>query len=403
MKKLYTILITIVLLAAVLVPLHASFETWGISVRAKGMGDAMAAIHGDANSMMHNPAGLATLRSVQLMPNYNMPLTGLDEGGVNILNASFAAPFVNDSVINWPGALFNLISFGLTKPFFKEGAYGLTFYNLSDELYYERAFSFALGRKLFNFLNTGMNFSVGARFNLFMRGINSNEYTVVNPYFSSGTSSSAFGLDLGVIMHLSEKVTLGAYMNNVIKPDLAINKAVASEALNQSFKYGVGWQVGDVAFMNNLTVAYSYSTLGKDEDDIRAAKAINHFGFEFWQFNHQLAFRAGYEWGDDLSNISLGLSYNLAIGGQDFQLDYAFVMPTTMRSTSGSHLFALVYNIPLSKSYFEFDAKKQKEMKRLEDLNKNVKPKEKKADKKADSDTSDKKTDKKAADKKNNK
>ena len=371
MKKLSIIFVMLLLFTAG-TTLNAAFETWGISVRAKGMGDAMAATHGDVNSMMHNPAGLATLKTVQLMLNYNMPYTGMDEAGINIFNVNFAAPFVNNKLINWPGTLFNLISFGLTKPVFKDGAYGLSFYNLSDELYFERAFSLALSRRLDNLLNTGLNFSIGMRFNLFMHGVSENEWTAANPYFDNGTSSMGFGMDLGVIMHLSSKIHLGLYMNNVIKPNIAINDSVTSEYINPALRYGVTWNVGDLAFMQHLTVAYTRTSLGTDSDDIRAAKGMNQFGFEFWQFNHIFAFRAGYEFGDDLSNLSAGISIDLALGDHEFQLDYAFILPTNMEGLTGSHMVSLVYKIRLRKSAFEFDSKKQKEMRRIEDLQKKV-------------------------------
>lgn len=349
---------------------HAAFETWGISVRARGMGNAMAATHGDINSLSHNPAGLASIKSIQLILNYDMPVTGMNEDTINIFNASFAAPYVANKAINWPGTLFNLLSFGLTKKFFQNGGYGVSFYMLSDEIYYERAISFALSRKLDNLLNTGLNFSIGARFNVFMRGVNDNEYVSANPYFDNGTSTAGFGMDLGIIMHLSPKFHIGAYMNNVVKPNMAINDSVATEYLDPSLRYGITWNVGDISFMKHLTVAYSRTSIGKESGDIREAPTINHFGFEFWQLKHMLAFRAGYEFGDDLSNISVGLSFDLPLGNHELQLDYAWVLPLKMSSTYGSHLVSLQYKIRLGKSYFEFDDKKRKEMRRIEDLTK---------------------------------
>lgn len=374
MKK-HTRILAILLLLFSVGALNAAYETWGISVRARGMGDAMAATHGDINSLAHNPAGIARLDTVQFMGNYVMPFLGTDEGGISIFNVYLAAPFVNNALINWPGTLFNLLSFGLTKPVFQKGAWGLGVYMLGEDIYYERAFSLTLSRRLDNLLNSGLNFSIGMRFNLFMRGINDNEYTAGNPYFDNGTSSTGFGMDIGLIMHLSAKFHIGVYMNNVIEPDIAINDSVASELINRSLRYGITWNVGDIVvkgktIMERLTVAYTYSAFGKDDSDIREEKGKNSFGFEFWQFRNILGVRAGYEFGDDLSNITAGISADFAFGDHEIQIDYAFVFPTTMTSTAGSHLVSLVYKLRLAKSAFEFDPRKHADMKRLEKLQK---------------------------------
>jgi len=345
----------------------AAFEIWGASVRAKGMADAMAAYGGDINALPHNPAGLAALDTLQVNVQYDLPFTGLDDVSIGVFNASYAAPFVNDGLINWPASIINLLTFGLTRPVFQDGAYGLSFYTLSDELYYERAISMAFGRRLSNILNTGLNFSVGFRMNILMRGVNDNEYTAVNPYFANGTSTSAFGLDLGVIMYLSKSVHIGLVFNNFIEPDIAIN-ADTEEPLNSSIKAGVNWEVGDLLFMQDLKIAYTYTSLGRDEDDIRTAKTVNGFGFEFWQLSHSFAFRSGFEWGDDLSNLSLGISYILGLGSHAFTFDYAFILPLDMKATSGTHMLSLTWALDLPKSAFEFDDKKQAEMRRLEDL-----------------------------------
>ena len=368
--KLTIITISILCLS---LPSYGAFEMWGISVRARGMADAMSAVYGDINSVFHNPAGLSKIKSIQVMPNYTMPFMGGDDVGMSIMNAAVVVPFINDTFANWPRSLFGLLSFGLSNPLFMDGAYGFSFYNFSDELYYERAFSFTYSRELPNLLNTGMNFSIGVRFNLLMRGVVGNEYTEINPYFDNGLTSSGFGIDIGALFYLTPKFTIGVSMNNLLEPNIAINKNIATELVNRTLKYGLAWKIGDVVFMENLLVSYSLTSPGKDEGDIREPKSINHFGFEFWQFEHILGIRAGYEWGDELSNITFGLSYELALSDYEITVDYAFIFPTTMKATFGTHMFALVLKFNLSKSSFIFDEKKQAELKRIEDLKKKQK------------------------------
>ncbi|HOW28170.1 MAG TPA: helix-hairpin-helix domain-containing protein [Elusimicrobiota bacterium] len=52
-------------------PLHASFEEKPYSARASGMGEAMTAVIGDANSLYYNPAGLRFSKHSELLTSYS--------------------------------------------------------------------------------------------------------------------------------------------------------------------------------------------------------------------------------------------------------------------------------------------------------------------------------------------
>jgi len=229
--------------------LHASFEEKPVSARAAGMGEAMAAVSGDANSFFYNPAGFRFSQHKELLTNYTRLFDVPD------------LPYQN---------------FAVGLPTQKYGAWGLAYGQFGPSEYREQEF----------LLSHSVLLSPAAAFGYSIRreGLKLKRYG----------STAAWGLDLGVVGQLHPKVKGGFAVKNLNHP----NYGSSSEGPSQEMRAGVAFK----ALPGFLT----------SFDAVKPAEgALSYRGGEEIQISRVLALRFGVETAPNRFSGGLGLRFKI--------------------------------------------------------------------------------------------
>ena len=278
-------------------------------VRALGMGGAFVAQADDASAGLWNPAGLAQLKQAELVANYSALHTGL---GDDNLGRSYL---------------------GYTHPIGAMGALGVNLIRLQTPLYSETTAGLSYSHR-FNFLHIGG--SVKGLFGNFEE----NEYTEKDPLFQEyGRLTEAVSFDLGVLLRLTDALSLGVALANLNEPNLALEDG-QEDLLPREIKAGVRAKLSE-KLAANLDFTWRDMTI-RDRKDTNL-----HLGLESW-LTDEIGFRAGANYYD----LTAGASYRFNRPSGTFQLDYAFnypmpfeigddIVPEPLIGTTGTHQFAL--------------------------------------------------------------
>ncbi len=265
-----------------------SYLFMGVGARALGLGGAFSAIADDATATYWNPAGLAAANPFQLSFMH----------AVLFLDTSFdffAASVPTKSVGNF-GAAFMALSSG-----------GFEQRNVLNEVVGEfstRDMAFLLSWST----ELSRRFSVGVTYKLVNQSILS----------QSGTGH---GIDLGLKSHLSDYLSAGLVLRNIVRPK------VTSGESTQEFPTQIGAGISAVVLNEQLLLSAEYSKInGWGDPEL-------HMGAEF-RFANQAAIRIGMS--DQNATFGLGFALdNLGVGYSNigsselgsshrFSLDYAF-------------------------------------------------------------------------------
>ncbi len=245
----------------------------GAGGRALGMGGASVAINSDATAVFWNPAALTNLadRSLSLM---YLPLPE----GTNYSFASFG----------WPTLDYGTFSIGAflmtTGDIERRDALGRSdgVFSANEQLYLV-----GYGKQLHR------RVAVGATLKLYGQSID-------------GASAFAGGADLGLRLSLSEQIHLGVNAQNVLAPEIRLERD--NEKLPLTLKGGIGLRLPISEGRHSLTLA-------ADVDKIENVDPLFHVGGEF-AIQNAYFLRAGYD--VDQISFGAGLKINLV------RLGYAF-------------------------------------------------------------------------------
>jgi hypothetical protein len=381
MKK--TLFALILACAALPGLLQASFELIrNNSPRGMAMGNAIVGDPDPINGVLYNPALLAFSKQLQWQGIFSLDYLGFDTSSLYNMDSLLVVPFTYK--FKYDKVFKNMVAgFSFNRMSVKDTGAD---YLANDQLqYYEQFFSLSLAKKFENVFAYGTVFSVGFNANLFMKGLTSdaNNAVSLNEYFATGNLQPiSFGLDLGATYFLNKAMVIGGAIENLIPPNTAFNKALASDKGLMSYKLALSWKMNKILFMKNATIAGAL-VFGNWESkaDIRKPPMEYHLGYEFWEFEKLLGVRLGYEWsrrgaGAGYSHLCAGLACSKLFDVHEIQVDLAYQLPlyfssaNALSGTYGTVKFALTYSWSWPQSLFEFDPQKREELRQIEDLKK---------------------------------
>lgn len=312
-KKLLTLLFFLVF-GAIQARVFASFENLGIGARVPGMAGAFTGSADDINALYYNPAGLAYIENIQF-------------------EASACGYYLGLSAVPLDGFLAVARNFGEGGSF----AFGYLDRWVSD-LYRESNFSLSYAKLFYAKFSAGI--SVKYMHKQYKIEYDMQDYTVPDPVFLKGNSSSALSLDLGILYKPFNNLSIGIFGGDINRPDIGI---LENEFLPVLFKAGISANVGENKdYMLN-------ADLGLRDEDIDFS-----FGFEKWfslegkevgfgqpVSGQNFALRSGLSIGtSNLKNLSFGFGYRPQDMG--VEIDYAFIYPFSgILSIYGTHRFAV--------------------------------------------------------------
>lgn len=248
-----------------------------INVKNSGAGYCLIPFLDDAFSPFANPAGIAFLKKQELGFAYN------NFFGFSSLSAgSFAYPVYEFGSFAISGAIFS------TGDIEERNELNELIGNFTETY---KVLNLSYGIKLFQFLNTGINFKY----------LNHNFYNL---------NLSAFGMDAGLIFDLPYNVKISTTLNNFVKP------VFEYQSLNKDI----------LPLEFNLAAGISFKIFNEIKDNLKISS-----GFSMEEFKNQLNIFAGLEYslfdtfavrcGMNNNDYSLGASVKL----YDINVDYAFV------------------------------------------------------------------------------
>ena len=278
---------------------YAAFNDIGVGARPLGLGGAFVAAADDGNAMRYNAGGLGYIDDIQLNLTYARHFSGL-------INYNYA---------------------GIVLPFGSAGSFGASFGLLSEEskIYKEQTITLSYSRKLLNQISAGMNLKLlGTSFD------KNNEDIQENPYFTKKTSTSAFTIDLGLLVKPITGLNLGIAAENLIPSDVNISEDVPEyeKDIPINIRAGLAYNLSAIAQSAQQEALRDVlaQTQIMSEFSLRNGESEIHFGAEAW-VHKTISIRGGYSNKSGVhssSSIAMGASIKVPISESALQFDYAF-------------------------------------------------------------------------------
>lgn len=268
--------------------------------RPIGIGGAFVGIADDINSLFYNPAGLGRLKRTEVTAMYDQQYIG-----VGNLNYGYL---------------------GLVLPIGDLGGFGFSISQSYYELYQEYIGILSYGTKI---SNNPLMF-IGGNMKGFMKRYVANEYTRVDPYFSTyGYTKTGVGYDISTLLFITKRLSLGVMIENIGEPDMALS---AGEKVGVNAKLGIAYKIGKITPVVEVNIK---------NKKVNGKQDINFLGGVEYKLSDDIVLRGG----GNLYNLSVGVSYN--IGNPQF--DYAFRYPITGLVVYGSHAVQVTYKFGTAK------------------------------------------------------
>ncbi len=181
--------------------LYSAFQEYTGSARVLGLGGTYIAISDDSDGMYYNPAGLGTIKRMEIGTSYGKlylnlkDRSDLSEGSVGIVYP----------VRKKDEKSFHIGTFGLSVRYFSLAG-----------LYNENTVGLYYGRKMLKLLYIGGGLKI---FNLVY---GKDAYTDVNPVFTNTNSKTNIGIDFGLMSHIAKDFVIGFKIENINQPDIGL-------------------------------------------------------------------------------------------------------------------------------------------------------------------------------------
>jgi hypothetical protein len=276
MKLLTTVLLTVLLLASVAHAGHdggvpGGYLRYGASARSLALGNAVAGLADDAATSYWNPAGFASLRTMELSAM----------GATLGMDTQYGFMTLGLPTATWG-------SFALSGTYTTSGEYErATLYEDLDETFGQRESIFSLA-----YARAFGRLAVGAAVKTLSQRID-------------GTSGSGTGLDLGLHYRPHPMLGLGAAVQNALAPKIILLED--EEELAYSVRAGLALKV----FQGRLEMS-------ADVVRTRWMDTGYRFGLETWPVR-QVALRGGYDGEKEQWAAGAGFRW------ENWQFDYAYV------------------------------------------------------------------------------
>ncbi len=297
--QIITVLIALLMMVA---PARAYFRDLGVGARPLGMGGAYVATADDGNAVLWNASGLAQLDRHEITTMFAALYAGLEA-----------------KLYNEKADLLGYHFVGYVYPSLW-GSFALSWNTFQSQIYDESTLCLSYGRKLSEGIYAGLNlkrqgWSVGG-----------NEYTRLDRDIpDQGTSRSGLTADLSALCKATDRFSLGVSAENLLPADVGLN---TEENIPINLRGGIAYRLHNprVELLSALDITY------------REGDGTNvHIGMESWFFDRTVAARAGW----NLTSATAGFSYRISKVWAEIQIDYAFIYPTAIQETYGSHRMSM--------------------------------------------------------------
>ncbi len=259
---------------------------------AISMGNAIAGLADNIDTIFINPAGIANIKGLCLSFSGASLYPGLDYG--------------NNLKGNVAGAYKML-------PFLAVGAgYGF----LYTEYYAENIALFSTG---FNILN---NLNVGANFKYLMWG---GEVVSIYGVTKEQYNANAIGYDLGILYAITGNYSAGLSILDINQPVISSPSSKIKDRMPFEIKIGLGYN--DDPWKADVDFHFIENMLSEN------------IGVEYYILENLLAMRGGlslYSLGSDGYQLNIGVSINAALLSKFFQFNYAFGL-SSIKDSLGIH------------------------------------------------------------------
>jgi len=255
----------------------ADFLKLGPNARAVALGNAYVAVADEASAIYWNPAGLGQLRNKEFTASYLSYVEGIHSGFLGFIYPRRAGVC---------GIGLNYLTTSIERVKELDASLGQPLYEKDGE-YTAGAFVLFLSyaRRISNNLSLGLNLKV------------------INEKLDD-RSANAYALDFGSLWWkiLGTPLRLGFNIQN-------LGTKLASDSLPLNFKLGIAYSLLAERLLTGLDCNYSL------DEDLRIALGVEYC------LKEMFFFRAGYEYGNDLSNLSGGLGMKY----RGYNFDYSIV------------------------------------------------------------------------------
>ena len=277
-----------------------------MSARSAGMGSAFTMMGNDANSMFHNPSGVAYFDS-----DYDFFLT----------NTTWIADI-------------SYIGGGLLVNFGNVGTFGLNFMNANyGEIIGTRITSTEEG-----FEETGdiggdvgaymvglvyakklsEKFSMGGQIKYVAQSLAKSQITLDGDEIDNDVSGIAWEFGTTFYPGLVESFRFGISVKNFSQ-----EFQYEQESFELPLTFNIGFAVDAFDIIGNVDQETHSLMIAMDAIHPRDYTERIHLGTEYW-FMNMVALRGGYKFNYDEESFSFGLGVKLNVGGLDLKLDYAY-------------------------------------------------------------------------------
>ncbi len=295
---------------------EAAFDDTGTGARPTALGGTYVVQGDDAQSLMVNPAGLAQLHAHELTSEYSRLYSGLTDGSsLSQYYAGYAQPIKYGGTIGVGWKQFQF-----------------------DNLYQERTLSLGYGEWITKRVAAGLaikqlHVAVGVP-NMIVDN-NGNVATGTPDFYAqNGSDKSALSADIGTLVKLNDRHTLGFSVQDVNEPNIALSNA-DHDIVPKTVRIGWGYRAREgLSLLTSLT---ERKTLAHQNDYTWTGAAE-----KWWttRDSGDFALRGSLASGSrEFQQVAFGAGYRLS----NFQIDYAFVFNVngiTLGQTAGTHRFS---------------------------------------------------------------
>ena len=275
-----------------------------IGSKSLGMAGAVVSDSEDLEAVFHNPAGLVKIKENITLISGRSQLYGLDFLNFEYLSIGFSNGFaltyqhLGTSYKNSSDFSGDYSSYG--------------FHEFNGSLSREKSISLSQGISLLDDKNSKISIGYNLNYMYLYQGASAGPAGNGENGLPSNDIAS-FGIDVGLLSSLRDKVSFGAFVKNINNPK--ITKGPSSSYLPRRLDLGITYYP-----FNDLTTTFAMErVLGTDESSFR-------FGVEY-DLTSSFMLRTGIQLNPN--RLGLGFSYSM----KNFELSYSLlthsVLPTT--------------------------------------------------------------------------
>ncbi|MDW8056103.1 MAG: type IX secretion system membrane protein PorP/SprF, partial [Elusimicrobiota bacterium] len=278
--------------------LFSAFREVNYTAKSAGLACAYVAVCEGIDSLVFNPAGMAKTNFSEVNFTHSKLFYGLEDVDLQT----------------------NL--FGYIYPVKNIGSFGLLVDNFLSHNYKEYVVGLYYARRIVE------NISLGLGVKYLLHQYILDKRTETDPVFLNSKEKGDYTVDFGLITTVRD-VELGCSFKNLTQPDVGLK---TKDIVPMQVRIGIKYIFNELIFSRNLNFSldiwYRMQEWGDTQEKFNLAGGVEI------PVSHYLLCRAGM----NLSEVALGFGFRLPeVYRINFKLDYAFLFPLELKSTSGTH------------------------------------------------------------------